>query len=148
MTEQSVKELTRLRNRLVDVLSKIDGILGREEAEYTKGDFYSLSKEYRIEYIVSRAAAFWGVQAGYFKGAGRGRQRPLRRKMLCKLLWEYARLSHWDIAAELEYKVNSTVSYAINRLDEMLAPAIYGDVAIQQEWKDLIKFMDFDGTGS
>ena len=100
--------------------------------------FSKLSKEDQLKHVLSGMSSFYKLPEGELFSYRRKKEFTKRKKFAAKILGDYSSHNQDEIATLLHYTERSSVSNAINRLNEWLEPKPFGVDEIKREWDGLM----------
>jgi chromosomal replication initiation ATPase DnaA len=134
--------LMGIKNDLESSLSRINDIIALQEIRDNM-PFDQMSKDDKKEYVLNGMAKFFGIHKDKLFSSSRHKSITIRKKYAAKLLTKYVGYNQDDIFELLGYTNRSSVSNAIDKLEEWLSPMPFGADEIKEEWDNLLLHLKF-----
>jgi hypothetical protein len=129
--------LVGMRDDLRNALSRIDDLIKLQDIKDNM-PFDKMSKEDKKEYILNGMSTFFGIPKDRLFSSLRHKPVTTRKKYASKLLTQYVGIVQEELFEMLGYTNRSSVSNAIDKLDEWLLPKPFGNDEVKEEWDNLL----------
>jgi chromosomal replication initiation ATPase DnaA len=130
-------KLEGIKESLTLALKYVNVLLTSVEIKKT-APFSKMSKADQLEHLKTGMSSFFNVPVDSLFSNRRQAYLTKRKKFAAKILSCYSTYTQEEIADILHYSERSSVSNAIDKLDEWLLPKPFGDDSIKKEWDNLL----------
>ena len=132
--------LVGMKDDLTRALSRINDLIALQDIKDNM-PFDKMSKDDKKEYILNGMSKFFGIPKDRLFSSFRHKPVTTRKKYASKLLTQYAGFIQEDLFEMLGYTNRSSISNAIDKLDEWLLPKPFGNDEVKEEWDNLLLYL-------